>query len=97
MKNIKFTVLTIVVASLATGCGQESSEAPELTGPVATVAPADLVLTGGKIATVDRALRNARVYRRSRTLHGPRSLEANSGPQKCRKLGASGQHGVWCG
>jgi predicted amidohydrolase YtcJ len=56
MKNIKFTVLTIVVASLATGCGQESSEAPELTGPVATVAPADLVLTGGKIATVDRAL-----------------------------------------
>jgi hypothetical protein len=56
MKNIKFTVLTIVVASLAIGCGQESSEAPELTGPVATVAPADLVLTGGKIATADRAL-----------------------------------------
>jgi len=56
MKNTKFAVLTIAAVSLAAGCGQESDQTAAPNVPVATVMPADLVLTGGKIATVDRAL-----------------------------------------
>ena len=57
----RYTVLTaplLALAIAACGGGQEASETLELAATPA-VAPADLVLRGGKVATVDPALGNA--------------------------------------
>ncbi len=57
----RYTVLTaplLALALAACGGGQEASETLELAATPA-VAPADLVLRGGKVATVDPALGNA--------------------------------------
>ncbi len=47
MPGIRFHALTIVVAALLAACGSEQADT------TATVPPADLVLIGGEIATVD--------------------------------------------
>jgi ABC-type Fe3+-hydroxamate transport system substrate-binding protein len=53
---------TLLLASLAAlflaGCGGASDEAAEPTAAAPEVAPADLVLRGGTVATVDPALGN---------------------------------------
>ncbi len=57
----RYTVLAaplLALALAACGGGQEASETLELAA-TPTVAPADLVLRGGKVATVDPALGNA--------------------------------------
>jgi len=57
-----YTVLTTLLLALALGaCGGGSQDASETAESAATseVAPADLVLRGGKVATVDPALGNA--------------------------------------
>jgi len=61
MNARRYTVLTaplLALALAACGGGQEASETLELAATPA-VAPADLVLRGGKVATVDPALGNA--------------------------------------
>ena len=59
MNARKYTLLIVSVAALGLGaCGGGSQDAvEEVTAP--SVAPADLVLRGGKVATVDPALGNA--------------------------------------
>jgi predicted amidohydrolase YtcJ len=61
MNGRRYTVLAaslLALAIAACGGGQEASETLELAATPA-VAPADLVLRGGKVATVDPALGNA--------------------------------------
>ncbi len=61
MNKFKTSVLSIAVAILSVGCGQDADQtaaSSSQNNPEPSVAPADLVLTGGKIATVDRALGN---------------------------------------
>ena len=48
----------ILAAALLAGCGSESTDATDAQSSAAAVAPADLVLRGGTIATVDAALGN---------------------------------------
>ena len=59
MNARKYTLLIVSVAALGLGaCGGGSQDAvEEVAAP--SVAPADLVLRGGKVATVDPALGNA--------------------------------------
>lgn len=55
----RYTVLTMSIVALAlAACGGESEHATE-SAAAPDVAPADLVLRGGKVATVDPALGNA--------------------------------------
>jgi len=61
MNKLKTSVLSIAVALLSVGCGQDADQTAASRAqdnPEPTVAPADLVIAGGKIATVDRALGN---------------------------------------
>lgn len=56
---MRISVFLVLIAALSmAGCGGESQQAAE-TAAAPDVAPADLVLRGGKIATVDPALGNA--------------------------------------
>jgi predicted amidohydrolase YtcJ len=59
MSRMKHTLYMAAVFSLLlAGCGGGSDEATETAATAPAVEPADLVLTGGKIATVDPALGN---------------------------------------
>lgn len=60
MLNIKHTLLIAPLAALIVGgCSGGSDDAAEPAAAMPEVAPADLVLRGGKVATVDPALGNA--------------------------------------
>ncbi len=61
MSQTKHVILAASLAALLmAGCSDASKQAEEpATATAATVAPADLVLRGGKVATVDPALGNA--------------------------------------
>lgn len=60
MLKIKHSLLMLALAALIlTGCGGGSDDATEPAVSMPTVAPADLVLRGGTVATVDPALGNA--------------------------------------
>ncbi len=50
--------ISVVTGLLLAGCGDGSEPAAESTAAAPAVAPADLVLRGGKVATVDPALGN---------------------------------------
>jgi predicted amidohydrolase YtcJ len=60
MSTIKHTLLISSLAALIlAGCGGGSEDAAETAAAMPAVAPADLVLRGGTVATVDPALGNA--------------------------------------
>jgi predicted amidohydrolase YtcJ len=60
MFRIKHTLLMAsLIALFVTGCSAETDQATEPAAAAPDVAPADLVLRGGKVATVDPALGNA--------------------------------------
>jgi len=60
MSNFKHSLLIAsLVALFLAGCGGASDEAEEPAAAMPDVAPADLVLRGGTVATVDPALGNA--------------------------------------
>ncbi|MGI9203348.1 MAG: amidohydrolase [Woeseiaceae bacterium] len=60
MKQIRYSLVALLtIALLTSGCGGASDQATETAAPAPTVPPADLVLRGGKIATVDPAIGNA--------------------------------------
>jgi predicted amidohydrolase YtcJ len=60
MLRIKHSLLIAsLIALFVTGCSSETDQATEPAATAPDVAPADLVLRGGKVATVDPALGNA--------------------------------------
>lgn len=60
MLKTRYTLLIALLTALfLTGCGGASEEAAEPAAASPEVAPADLVLRGGKVVTVDPALGNA--------------------------------------
>lgn len=59
MKQKIYSLVALMTIALVTGgCGGASDQSTEPEAPAANVPPADLVLRGGKIATVDPALGN---------------------------------------
>jgi len=59
MLKIKYSLLLVTLSALiVAGCGRGSDDATEPAASMPMVAPADLVLRGGTVATVDPALGN---------------------------------------
>ena len=56
--NLRIFITTLVAAAAVAACGGDTGNGSDTSNGEASVAPADLVLRGGTIATVDDALGN---------------------------------------